>query len=361
MGGGGAERQLAYLASALAAEGWETHVALTQGGPNMRMLVDAGVAVHDVRVAANHDPRLIVRLCQLIRTVQPDLVQCWLRQMEIAGGLAALVTRTPWIFSERCAELAYPRGIKTWLRIVSASFSNGIVSNSTGGDRYWETRVSAAVPRYVVQNAVPLDAIARVLAATEAELGIPAAVPLVLFAGRLHESKNPDALVRALRRLAPVRSFRSLFCGEGPMRAELEQLLRVNGLEQQVRVVGYVPNLMSLMKRASVFVSPTNVEGSPNVVLEAMACGCPLIVSDIDAHREILDEGSALFVDPHDDVALAAQIETVLADPVAASRRAERARLRAQEHALPTLATQYAAIYRDVLAHRVRRPREVTV
>jgi glycosyltransferase involved in cell wall biosynthesis len=221
--------------------------------------------------------------------------------------------------------------------------------------------VSAAVPRYVVQNALPLDAIARVPAATDAELGIPAGLPLVLFAGRLHESKNPDALVLALKRVASVRSFRALLCGEGPMHAALEQLVRDNGLEQHVRIVGYAPNLMSLMKRASVLISPTNVEGSPNVVLEAMACGCPLIVSDIDAHREILDEGSALFVDPHDHAALAAQIAAVLTDPEAASRRAERARVRAQEHALPTLAAQYAAIYRDVLAHRMRRPHEVTV
>jgi glycosyltransferase involved in cell wall biosynthesis len=52
------------------------------------------------------------------------------------------------------------------------------------------------------------------------------------------------------------------------------------------------------MKKASLFISLSKFEGSPNAVMEAMACGCPLVLSDIPGHREILNDKSALFVDP---------------------------------------------------------------
>jgi glycosyltransferase involved in cell wall biosynthesis len=102
-------------------------------------------------------------------------------------------------------------------------------------------------------------------------------------------------------------------------------------------------------------VSPSRFEGNPNIVLEAMAAGCPVVVSDIPAHREILDDEAALFVNPDDGRALADRIVSVAADPQSASRRARAARARVERFTLPQIATQYMAVYRDVLSNRRRR------
>src|SRR4051812_30702847 len=101
MGGGGAERQLAYLAAPLAARGWQVHVALASGGPNLQRLEAGGAVVHRLSAAGNHDPRLAWRLADVFRRVRPDLAQVWFVQMEVIGGIVAELFGTPWLISER--------------------------------------------------------------------------------------------------------------------------------------------------------------------------------------------------------------------------------------------------------------------
>jgi glycosyltransferase involved in cell wall biosynthesis len=354
MEGGGAERQLTYLAKELVAAGCEVHVALTRGGQNLARLEATGATVHMLGPCSNHDPRIATRLLRTISGVKPDLVQCWLLQMELLGGLACLATRTPWVFGERSSANAYPRTPKNRLRIRIASCASGIVSNSAAGDEFWQARVKAGIPRYVVRNALPMDEIAAVPAATPAEMGTKAGEALVLFAGRLDAAKNPITFVHALRRLTSPMPVHALLCGDGPLRPEIEHLIAEHGIERIVRVAGYASNLWSLMKRAAMFVSSSRFEGSPNVVLEAMACGCPLIVSDIPTHRELLDAESAIFVAADDPDGIARAIETVLADPAGAARRAGAARQRAERYASALIAQQYLDVYRDVLSRQPR-------
>jgi len=102
-----------------------------------------------------------------------------------------------------------------------------------------------------------------------------------------------------------------------------------------------------------VLVSPSLFEGCPNVVLEGMACGVPLVVSDIPAHRELLDASAAILVPPHSAPALATAIETALSDRPAAVARARVAQERASRHSLSAAAQQYDAAYREVLRGRM--------
>src|SRR5438105_6185225 len=101
MGGGGAERQLAYLAAPLRSRGWHVHVALSAGGPNLERLESGGAPIYRLRRAGNHDPRLAWRLARVFRRVQPDLVQVWFIQMEILAGAISRLFDIPWVISER--------------------------------------------------------------------------------------------------------------------------------------------------------------------------------------------------------------------------------------------------------------------
>ena len=349
MAGGGAERQLTYLARELVQSGWDVHVAIVQGGPNVERLQVSGATVHRIRAVDNHDPLILARLLRTIRRVQPDVVQCWLLQMEVAGGIAASLSGTPWIFCERAAPEAYPRGFKTWLRVKVAAWAAAIVSNSSIGDRYWQTRVGR-MKRYVIPNGVPLDEIAAAPIAGSADVGMAADAPLVLLAGRLEPEKNVHTLVRAIRIVSRTRPLQALICGDGSLRDSVRRLIDDEGLTDRVRLAGYVSNLWSVMKRTDVLVSPSVFEGSPNVVLEGMACGCPLVVSDIPAHRELLDDRTALFVSPVEPRQLADAMTAVLDDPGAAADRARGAQARVQRHSLQAVARQYADVYRDVTA-----------
>jgi glycosyltransferase involved in cell wall biosynthesis len=89
----------------------------------------------------------------------------------------------------------------------------------------------------------------------------------------------------------------------------------------------------------------------PNAVLEAMACGCPLVVSDIPEHREILDQDSALFVDPHQPDAIARGILQVLQQPQKEQHGAICARHIASAWSVPSIVQQYADLYENVLSY----------
>jgi starch synthase len=97
-----------------------------------------------------------------------------------------------------------------------------------------------------------------------------------------------------------------------------------------------------------VFVSPSHFEGHPNVVLEAVACGTPLVVSDIAEHREFLDATTAMLVSPDDDEGMAHALAAVLGDPEQARRRAEAARPLVDALSIERAAAEYDEVYRAV-------------
>src|SRR5262245_7111236 len=259
--GGGAERQLAYLAEGLSRQGCEIHVAITRGGENLPRLQRSGATVHWLGPASSHDPRLLGRLRRTIATVRPAVVHCWLLQMELLAGLAATMAGVPWLLAERSSLGAYPPTVKNYLRVRAARFASAIVSNSRGGDAYWRDR-QPHTKRYVIGNALPLDEI-RATAAPAATEFHAADEFCVLYAGRLDGGKNAALLISALSQVRSVRPVRALLCGEGPLRAELASQVRAQGLDDRVRFAGYVPNLWGLLKRSDVLVSPSRFEGSP--------------------------------------------------------------------------------------------------
>jgi glycosyltransferase involved in cell wall biosynthesis len=92
-------------------------------------------------------------------------------------------------------------------------------------------------------------------------------------------------------------------------------------------------------------------EGNPNTVLEAMACGCPLVVSDIPEHREFLDDDCARFAKPDSAHEIARAILCVFAEPDATARRVQAARARvASRDSIPDMARRYERVYRAMVA-----------
>src|SRR6185312_13629982 len=132
----------------------------------------------------------------------------------------------------------------------------------------------------------------------------------------------PDVMVAASTGL-DVRMI-----GDGPLSAS-------------VRAEPFRADWWGHLLTAEVFASTSRVEGQPNTVLEAMAAGCPLVVTDLPAHREILDERSARFVPPDDPAALARALREVLADRVSARERARIASTRIEIHTLARTADAY--------------------
>lgn len=344
LGSGGAERQLSLLAPAMVAAGATIGVAYGTGGPNLSSLQASDVETFSLPARSHHDPRVVLDLRHLIRAWRPDLVQTWIVQMDVFGGLAARWTGVPWIVSERCSAELYGRHWKTTLRHRLAHGACAVIANSEGGVDHWRA-LGFQGSMHVVRNGVsppnrttPSDT-----------LGLDGH-PLLLAVGRLSEQKNIGVLVDALgAALARLPTHHALILGDGPLRAEASQRIEAGPARGRIHLGGVSGHVGYWLGRADAFVSASLFEGHPNVVIEAASAGCPMVVSDIVAHREVVDEHAALYAAPTDMPALAEAIVRCVDDRPAARERAERARAAVAGLTFDAAAARYLQIYAELL------------
>lgn len=143
-------------------------------------------------------------------------------------------------------------------------------------------------------------------------------IPVLVAAGRLAPWKGFADLFEAVALLNGHRQFRLMILGDGPLRAELQNLIESRGLVGTVELLGYVENPLKYFARADVFVLSSLVEGMPNVLVEAMMCGCTPVSTDCPTGpRELLQDGKYGYLVPmRDSAAMAAAIERALDHPI---------------------------------------------
>ena len=348
LSGGGAEQQLSYLASELVKMGRQVRVAYLRRGPANQEFTN--VMLHRIKARSNYDPYILWQLIRLIRQIKPDIVHTWILQMDIIGGIAANITRTPWVLREPSCQMGYNGTWKYKLREKVVGLSTAIVSNSSGGDSYWRSH-HPNKRRYIIPNGLPLEMINGIMPQTSDHESLSSINKVLLYAGRLDPGKNIDKLIEATHRVLKLYPIKLIICGDGPIRESLERKVGQLGLNAMVQFADFVDShkLWAWMKGTDAFCSMSDYEGLPNSVIEAMACGCPLIVSDIPAHREFLTEQCALLVNQKDPEEISNAIQLSLSDPAAAKKRAEIAKAITQKWSISSLAEQYEKVYQEIL------------
>jgi glycosyltransferase involved in cell wall biosynthesis len=351
LSGGGAERQLSYLAPELVRMGHDVHIVYSNEGPEKPEL--PGVLLYRLKARSNYDPYLFWQLVRFIRRIKPDIIHTWIMQMDSLGGIAAKFNGIPWVFREPSSAMAYPANWKYRLRARIGSGARAVVSNSRGGDEYWKTYLPDD-RRYLISNGLPVQEIDRTPAALPAGL-TQSEAPIVLYVGRLSSditaTKNLRAFLEVLARVRQKQKVAGVLCGEGPQRSELKALRHTLGLETALNFTGHLPaaSVWALMKKAAVFVFLSAYEGCPNAVMEAMACGCPLVLSDIPAHRALLGSDSALFVDPENIQETVETILLALRDMDTAKVRALAAKQKTREWSIAGMARNWERVYQECI------------
>ena len=188
-------------------------------------------------------------------------------------------------------------------------------------------RIAARVR--VVPNPVPHDDIAAMAAAAPGHPWFDDPdVPVILSAGRLVGQKDFSTLIRAFAEVAKSRPARLVILGEGRERDALAGLVRELGIGHVVALPGFVANPFAWMARARVFAVSSITEGLSMVLVEAMACGTPVVSTDCPhGPREVLEDGRwGLLVPVGDAEALATAILETLRDPLPADGPVSRSR-----------------------------------
>lgn len=333
---------------------------LAPPGPLTAVLSAQGIETFDCGARGPWDLMCLRRLARVVAERGPDVVHAGLFHANIAARLvgrmiAACGRRMPVITSTVTIEIE-----RRWhglLEALSCEVSDLHIANSPAVRDHLVHQLGfpPGLVR-VVPNGIDLAEIDAAPPARRHELGIPDSVPLVAWVGRMDPVKGLTTFVEMLRRLrtgdgvAPS-DCRGILLGDGPERGAVERAVRAAGLERAVTFAGWRDDVVRWLKAADVLVLPSRTEGSPNVVLEAMAARCPVVASDIAACRDLIEPGrSGALCPPDDPAGFARAVSMLLANPDLRRRFMARSRARVEaKHDLPAVARTMAELYGELV------------
>ena len=142
--------------------------------------------------------------------------------------------------------------------------------------------------------------------------------PTIISVGRLSREKRPDVLLDAFQEVRRRRNARLLICGDGPLKGWLADQVVQRGLQLDVSLPGFRPDVFDLMKQSDVFVLSSDYEGMPNALIEAQGLGLPAISTRCGPEEVIENGHTGLLIPVSDPSALAVALCTLLDDPARA-------------------------------------------
>lgn len=279
---GGAEGQLAQLAVRLDRLRFDPRVYVLS---HAREPWGSWLDQHHIPCStiAGPAPQRLWRLAHAISRDRVDLVHSWLYVANPLAAFAARVNGVPLITAARNCKVhgRASQVANAW----AFRMSRRIVANSRDVAEFIVRHYGAPRERiHVVPNGIDTEKF-RPSPARSLER------PLIVTAGRLVAQKNHPLFLQAAQELrARLPQVRFAIAGEGPLRAELESLAGSLGLKEAVEFLGERGDLEQVFCRAHVFWLTSKWEGMPNVLLEAMACGLPVVATDVGGCREIIGE-----------------------------------------------------------------------
>lgn len=366
---GGAQRQVIDLANSVDPASMDIHVcSLSSYVPLADGLHDADRRLHIVEKRAKYDTTVPLRLAGLLRRVGADVVHAYLFDSEIAARVAGLLARTPLVVgSERNTDYRLKR-VQLAAYRVTRRLVDLVVANSRAGAEFNRRVLGQPASIYrVIHNGVDTD---RFQVADGAgirhELGLAPGEPVVGMFGSFKEQKNHplffDAASRVARRFPNARfllvgdQLYGGMHGSDAYHQRIMSLVDTLDIRERCLFIGNRNDVERLYPACDVTVLPSLFEGTPNVALESMACGVPVIATDVSDNAAIIPDGRAGYVVPLGDAAtLASRIEKVLGDRDLRTSLSLAARAWVHdEFSTARLAEKTEAVYREGLA--ARRP-----
>jgi glycosyltransferase involved in cell wall biosynthesis len=316
--GGGAERVLLTLAQGLAEQNMAVDLVVAQNEGSFVSQIPPAVRVVDLKAR-----RVLTALPGLVRYLRQqaphamlsalphaNVVSVWARSLAKVATRLVLSEHTTASFSADHAPQLRARLLPIFMRRAYRR-ADAIVAVSEGAaddlaalvglERSRITRIYNPVvtPRLFALAAEPLE---------HPWFGVDQP-PVILGAGRLTPVKDFETLIRAFAILRPQRKARLMILGEGDQRSRLQSLIEKLGIAADATLPGFVTNPYKYMRRSSMFVLSSRWEGFGNVLVEAMACGAPVISTDCPGGpAEILEggcHGRLVSVGDHESMALA--------------------------------------------------------
>jgi glycosyltransferase involved in cell wall biosynthesis len=299
------------------------------------------------------------RLSGMLRALKPDLFHIHGNKSALVGRPAAFLAGVPAVVLTVHNFLVYRnarRPMRSLANLAQRRLTSGIdriiaVSDSLKKNLVENEGLSASQIE-VIHNGIDYDRWQEKTVGSRPDSGLKESGFAVLAVGRLVDWKGHDVLIKAAAEFRDASpDIQVAIAGEGPMRAELERLIRASGPEQNVSLLGHVADIRALLARADLFVLPSINEPFGIVLLEAMALGLPVIATDAGGVPEIItDDQNGVLVPPADAAALSRAISTLAADAAKRRRLGDCARITVKERfALQEIIERTEEVYKRCL------------
>ncbi|MGN6544385.1 MAG: glycosyltransferase family 4 protein [Aureliella sp.] len=356
---GGAERCLTELAIYLAQRGHHIRVLALGPLPSapyddlVRRLTGAGIEVRSGNArGASSFWRITSWLRSQLDAFQPDLVQAMLWHANVVSAVALRGRATILIGGMRVSE---PRRWRWPIERWAARRMTRMVCVSEDVRRHALEKERLPTDKLVViPNGVPLEQTAASEPRDWSQLGVNNAEHVLLFVGRLEPQKGVLPLAEhAAELLAGLDGWSLVFIGRGSLQGQIEAALKTQPTTaQSVKLVGWQNRASSWMASSDVVLLPAQYEGMPNVLLEAMAAGKPLVAFSVDGVKQLLEAdyanelADAQLAPPGDWPAFIKRVRELAAnsDLRATCSRANRAQV-AKHFRLAEQRAKYATLY----------------
>jgi len=355
---GGGPAQVAELVSRLPRDAFAVTIAGPARGTCRRAFTDGGARFVDIETD-RLGSRPLLETLRLIRQERVEIVHSHGKGAGLYGRLAARRAGVPSIHTFHGIHYAdYPAGLgRAYLALERglARITSAIVHVSESQARE-AAGLGLAPPgrSCVIVNGIDADRVAReamTRAAARAALGLPLDAFVLGTVARFDPVKALDALLRAFAGAAAgAPHARLLVVGDGPEGPRLRELAGTLGIESRVSLPGFIANAARLLPAVDLYVSASRKEGLPLAILEAMACGLPVVATRVPGHVDLIEEGvTGRLAAPADHEALVRALSVAMAEPAASVAMGQAGRRRvAERFSASRMAAETAALYRAV-------------
>ncbi len=349
---GGLENGVVNVVNRLDPERFRSSVCCLQAsGEFAQRITRSDVPVHEMDLRKGNDPMMPLRLARLFRRTGTDIVHTRNAEAFFYGAVGARMAGIGTVIhSEHGRTLpdTFRRmALQRWLApLANMTFA---VSEQLKLDLVKHVRL-AKDRIHVIYNGVDLGRFAstdRVRA--RALLGVDQATTVIGSVGRLAAVKNYKLLVRAI---AAIPGVDLVLIGDGPQRGQIEAEAAAAGICERVRLLGHREDVAELLPGLDVFVLPSLSEGMSNTLLEAMACGLPVVASRVGGNVELVRNGVTGILFPSEDAeALSTALRPLCADAGLRATMGLQGKRRAREQfGIDTMIDAYQSMYARAIA-----------
>jgi glycosyltransferase involved in cell wall biosynthesis len=318
---------------------------------------EAGLEVFAIPELRRFDTSVMEGLRQIVEQHRPDILESRNVKSHFLIRLLGLHKRYPWVAwnhgytATNLKDRAYNQldrwSLRAPFRLVTVCgpFAERLSAQGLRRDNI------TVLHNFVKPFQRPADIEVR---SVRASLGLADSEAVILAAGRLSQEKGHADLVAATALLAPIGGlspFRVVIVGDGPERDALARKASALGISNKVVLAGFQRDMAPYFAMARLLALPSHSEGSPNVVLEAMAAGLPIAATRVGGVPEILvDRETGILVPDRDPEAMSAAIRELLTDSELSQRLGEAAFRQAQTtYTLDSYRRELVSFYQDTL------------